>query len=445
MNHRKIFNALRVFLLLVLLTNITAQAPPPPDLRITIMDGLKSSYPAQIANFGNKFSNSPSFDTILMFPPDEKSLCRLPLSLENMTKEIAANLTSSFGMKPISLLVSRGECPFDTKAKVVLQMQERFTPLLRCLIVYNNNSSQPDDLLVMLSNGSHFDLGGINAAFMSTNAGYSMVSQVQVHALKEKISPYFLNQNSRGWDMHVRVEVLSSENSGGRSTSAEAFYWLRFVLFSLLIVSPCVRVGYLWYTAGGRFMVRRNETGRFTGIQYVRPMPFWFTTGLEARDEEEPKSVLTYEQVLALPELVFKVQDHADAMTLDDGLGTENVADADGLDLNPSNLPTDHNLENALNRSTLSSLLDVNVAAVDAASTQQTALSTTCTTCSICIDEFEDGERIRLLPNCKHAFHLDCIKPWLTERQSCCPLCKTEALPKTEVQAELKKNPDLPA
>lgn len=55
-------------------------------------------------------------------------------------------------------------------------------------------------------------------------------------------------------------------------------------------------------------------------------------------------------------------------------------------------------------------------------------LSTKCTMCSICIDEFEAGERLTLLPRCQHAFHRDCIKPWLMERQGCCPLCKNHVL-----------------
>jgi len=28
------------------------------------------------------------------------------------------------------------------------------------------------------------------------------------------------------------------------------------------------------------------------------------------------------------------------------------------------------------------------------------------------------------MPKCRHAFHTECILPWLTERQGCCPLCK---------------------
>ncbi|CAD8171040.1 unnamed protein product [Paramecium pentaurelia] len=44
--------------------------------------------------------------------------------------------------------------------------------------------------------------------------------------------------------------------------------------------------------------------------------------------------------------------------------------------------------------------------------------------CSICINNYEDGEELILLP-CIHRFHKKCISEWFKE-QSTCPICKTD-------------------
>ncbi|XP_022754998.1 E3 ubiquitin-protein ligase ATL42-like [Durio zibethinus] len=43
--------------------------------------------------------------------------------------------------------------------------------------------------------------------------------------------------------------------------------------------------------------------------------------------------------------------------------------------------------------------------------------------CAVCLSKFEDIEILRLLPQCKHAFHINCIDQWL-EKHSSCPLCR---------------------
>jgi len=43
--------------------------------------------------------------------------------------------------------------------------------------------------------------------------------------------------------------------------------------------------------------------------------------------------------------------------------------------------------------------------------------------CAICLSEFEDGELIRVLPQCGHGFHVDCIDTWLGSHSSC-PSCR---------------------
>lgn len=44
--------------------------------------------------------------------------------------------------------------------------------------------------------------------------------------------------------------------------------------------------------------------------------------------------------------------------------------------------------------------------------------------CVICLDEFNDNTIVTILPNCKHCYHHECIKKWLTENNNKCPICK---------------------
>ncbi|KAF7059996.1 hypothetical protein CFC21_066824 [Triticum aestivum] len=43
--------------------------------------------------------------------------------------------------------------------------------------------------------------------------------------------------------------------------------------------------------------------------------------------------------------------------------------------------------------------------------------------CAICLSEFVDGEKVRVLPQCAHGFHVRCVDAWLVSNGSC-PTCR---------------------
>ncbi|KAH7282336.1 hypothetical protein KP509_35G025600 [Ceratopteris richardii] len=48
------------------------------------------------------------------------------------------------------------------------------------------------------------------------------------------------------------------------------------------------------------------------------------------------------------------------------------------------------------------------------------------TCCAICLEDYKQGERLRILP-CRHEFHISCIDEWLKNRRCFCPICKMDA------------------
>lgn len=144
-----------------------------------------------------------------------------------------------------------------------------------------------------------------------------------------------------------------------------------------------------------------------------RPMPYWLSSGMvPARMLEPTSSRLNEEQFALLPEIVYQPPEDASEKSeheFDDG----DHEDKDVEQTAASSSSVCSPPESAPEPASSAELIDAR---------------TSCTMCSICIDDFETGERLTFLPRCSHAFHRDCIHPWLTERQGCCPMCKSNVL-----------------
>ncbi|XP_076941439.1 RING-H2 finger protein ATL11-like [Bidens hawaiensis] len=66
--------------------------------------------------------------------------------------------------------------------------------------------------------------------------------------------------------------------------------------------------------------------------------------------------------------------------------------------------------------------------------------------CAVCLNEFHGHKALRLLPECSHVFHRDCIDEWLASHVTC-PVCRASFVPKpsqlshdTELTDSLKRH-----
>ncbi|CAN6448673.1 unnamed protein product [Victoria cruziana] len=53
------------------------------------------------------------------------------------------------------------------------------------------------------------------------------------------------------------------------------------------------------------------------------------------------------------------------------------------------------------------------------------------TACAVCLEGLREGDWCRLLPFCKHSFHVRCVDPWLM-KVPVCPICRASTKLKRE-------------
>lgn len=371
-------------LAIVLIASILCETLADPRL-LTIYNRV--NYLGMVADFGDPIEGL--IVTNLMLPPGNQ-LCEFHPTLLNATRE---DLDSN--IIPIALFVPDSGCSAEKKARVLLQMQKNISKALKYIFIYSSDSFDRNEL-VTLEPTSNFtdDLASVGIIYIPSRWARGIQSYMNFEAEVSTIEPHFLVGNNSEWKFLVGMKPYKYPDIGSKN-----FGWFRFVLFALLIVSPCGRATFLWYSAGGRFRWRRNDRGRVVGLQYIPPMQHWLLSGPFPQQPVPRASVLTQEEFDGLPEIEYQLIDQTSKD--EDDLDTNGHAEVCETG-NAITLAGEEDIERSTNQSRNNSSHD---------SQQEGDLTTTSTICSICIDDFEMGEKITLLPRCRHAFHADCVKP----------------------------------
>ncbi|KAH7853515.1 hypothetical protein Vadar_003465 [Vaccinium darrowii] len=89
----------------------------------------------------------------------------------------------------------------------------------------------------------------------------------------------------------------------------------------------------------------------------------------------------------------------------------------------PTNAPPYSDSENSPSRGLDSKLLET-VPVVSYSALKPDAFRIDQSECVICLSELEEGESVRVLPSCKHAFHVPCVDQWFTGHANC-PICRS--------------------
>jgi hypothetical protein len=248
---------------------------------ISLISTSPASYVAQRAAFGDPMEGRVIRANLVVPPNDDvdSTLCSYPDSLKGFSKADSPYNNDSYTIS-VALFVSADGCSAEQKARVALEIQKNVSQSVKYIIIYGTNPEEDDALweLQPSDSSAFYELQTIGILYVPYTYAQALSSRIVERATTIQADPRYLQTDNRRWAFFIRIENESDthppfDNSDAMNRNSlgnpDSFYWVRFVLFTVLIVSPCFRAAYLWWAGGGRFCFRWNEQGRIVGIQYV--------------------------------------------------------------------------------------------------------------------------------------------------------------------------------
>lgn len=226
-------------------------------------------YYGMLADFGGQLGKPDMVN--LMLIRDDINLCTFPEYLRGITDEQRTRIPSAV---PVGFFISRNRCSIEQKARVLLEMQKTVSDRFQYLFVFNVDSSGSDDFETFKATSKNTsDLESVSVIQLPYRQAAGIYRILDYRMRQSRLNPHLLDDGNEQWNFILNVQLSPGgflpESLTPREINSSNFVWFRFVLFSLLILSPCCRAGYLWYASGGRIHLRRNDRGRIVGIQYI--------------------------------------------------------------------------------------------------------------------------------------------------------------------------------
>jgi hypothetical protein len=210
----------------------------------------------------------------MMIPTDGETLCEFPQYLVDNPQPDAS--FESFKV-PIALFVSPEGCSVEQKARVALELQSTVSQHIKYLILDIATEKDelyelhPDDPAIIAATGTDDDEFASLGIFSINRWCGSKVRSLLLSGVNG--DPRFMQPTNLDRRFYVIIDNTYEDNFSSNERdgqSVDQFYWLRHLLFGLLVAAPIARAIYILYQGGAHLRIRRNEQGRIAGIHFVR-------------------------------------------------------------------------------------------------------------------------------------------------------------------------------